>query len=232
VIVDRYDAASILFADMAGFTARASDTKPDDLVHFLNRVFTDFGRLVESHGLKKIKTTGDSFMVVSCVPAARHAGCALVRAGGGSGGGQHEAAGIEDHHRALDNVTVVVGHAARTGTAGEQRRELRTVHHDRYGDDERPACGSGADGRHDFVNRRDVGDGRTDNDGRGIAGAAEADLQAALAAGDAVRVGTAGAAMRALCAVRNNGAAACLAGKLVGIQPQPGQLLPMARPVI
>jgi adenylate cyclase len=71
VIADRYDAASILFADMAGFTARASDTSPDDLVLFLNRAFTDFDRLVESHGLEKIKTTGDSYMVVSGVPAPR-----------------------------------------------------------------------------------------------------------------------------------------------------------------
>jgi len=71
VIADRYDAASILFADMAGFTARASDTSPDDLVLFLNRVFTDFDRIVESHGLEKVKTTGDSYMVVSGVPAPR-----------------------------------------------------------------------------------------------------------------------------------------------------------------
>lgn len=71
VIADRYDAASILFADMAGFTARASDTSPDDLVLFLNRAFTDFDKLVESHGLEKVKTTGDSYMVVSGVPALR-----------------------------------------------------------------------------------------------------------------------------------------------------------------
>jgi adenylate cyclase len=71
VIADRYEEASILFADMAGFTARTSDTSPDDLVQFLNRVFTDFDRLVESHGLEKIKTTGDSYLVVSGVPTAR-----------------------------------------------------------------------------------------------------------------------------------------------------------------
>jgi adenylate cyclase len=71
VIVDSYDAASILFADMAGFTARTSDTAPDKLVQFLNRVFTDFDLIVESHGLEKIKTTGDSYMVVSGVPAPR-----------------------------------------------------------------------------------------------------------------------------------------------------------------
>ena len=38
VIADRHDEASVLFADMAGFTAQASDTAPDDLVQFLNRV--------------------------------------------------------------------------------------------------------------------------------------------------------------------------------------------------
>jgi adenylate cyclase len=71
VIADKYDEASIMFADMAGFTARASDTPADDLVQFLNRVFTDFDRLVESHGLEKIKTTGDAYMVVSGVPSPR-----------------------------------------------------------------------------------------------------------------------------------------------------------------
>jgi adenylate cyclase len=71
VIADKYDEASIMFADMAGFTARASDTAPDDLVQFLNRVFTDFDRLVERHGLEKIKTTGDCYMVVSGVPTPR-----------------------------------------------------------------------------------------------------------------------------------------------------------------
>jgi adenylate cyclase len=71
VIADKYDEASILFADMAGFTARTSDTAPDELVRFLNHVFTDFDRLVDYHGLEKIKTTGDSYMIVSGVPTPR-----------------------------------------------------------------------------------------------------------------------------------------------------------------
>jgi adenylate cyclase len=71
VIADRYDEASVLFADMAGFTAQASEVAPDDLVQFLNRVFSDLDRLVERHGLEKIKTTGDAYMVVSGVPIAR-----------------------------------------------------------------------------------------------------------------------------------------------------------------
>lgn len=80
MIADKYDDASILFADMAGFTAGASDTAPVELVGFLNEVFTAFDRLVERHGLEKIKTTGDNYMVVSGVPLARpdHA-AAVVR---------------------------------------------------------------------------------------------------------------------------------------------------------
>lgn len=71
VIADRYEEASVLFADMAGFTALAGETTPDDLVQFLNRVFSDFDRLVDRHELEKIKTTGDAYMVISGVPAAR-----------------------------------------------------------------------------------------------------------------------------------------------------------------
>ncbi len=71
VVADRYDAASVLFADMAGFTARAGRMAPEELVGFLNRVFSEFDRLVERHGLEKIKTTGDAYMVVSGVPEAR-----------------------------------------------------------------------------------------------------------------------------------------------------------------
>jgi adenylate cyclase len=71
VIADSHAEASILFADMAGFTARAADTLPVKLVLFLNDLFTAFDQLVERYGLEKIKTTGDAYMVVSGVPAPR-----------------------------------------------------------------------------------------------------------------------------------------------------------------
>lgn len=70
-IAEAYPEASILFADMAGFTERASDTAPVELVRFLNAVFTRLDAIVESHGLEKIKTTGDAYMVVSGVPERR-----------------------------------------------------------------------------------------------------------------------------------------------------------------
>ncbi|ORA55784.1 adenylate/guanylate cyclase domain-containing protein [Mycolicibacterium chubuense] len=71
VIADKYDDASILFADIAGYTKRASDTSPAELVRFLDRLYTDLDALVDRHGLEKVKTSGDSYMVVSGVPTPR-----------------------------------------------------------------------------------------------------------------------------------------------------------------
>ncbi len=71
VIADKYDDASILFADIAGYTKRSSDTSPTDLVQFLDRFYTDLDLLVDRHGLEKVKSSGDSYMVVSGVPKPR-----------------------------------------------------------------------------------------------------------------------------------------------------------------
>jgi adenylate cyclase len=71
IIADKFDDASILFADIAGYTKRASDTSPSDLVRFLDRLYTDLDALVDRHGLEKVKTSGDSYMVVSGVPQPR-----------------------------------------------------------------------------------------------------------------------------------------------------------------
>ena len=71
IIADKYDAASVLFADIAGFTERASDMEPDQLILFLDKLYGDFDALVDKHGLEKIKVSGDSYMVVSGVPQPR-----------------------------------------------------------------------------------------------------------------------------------------------------------------
>ncbi len=72
VIADKYDEASVLFADIAGFTEKASEAPPDKLIRFLDRLYSDFDALVDKHGLEKIKVSGDSYMVVSGVPWPRH----------------------------------------------------------------------------------------------------------------------------------------------------------------
>jgi adenylate cyclase len=71
VIADKYDDASILFADIAGYTERASDTPPEELVAFLDDLYTSLDALVTRHGLEKVKTSGDAYMVVSGVPLPR-----------------------------------------------------------------------------------------------------------------------------------------------------------------
>jgi adenylate cyclase len=71
LIADKYEEASVLFADIVGFTERASSTAPDDLVRFLDKLYSAFDALVDKHGLEKIKVSGDSYMVVSGVPRQR-----------------------------------------------------------------------------------------------------------------------------------------------------------------
>ena len=70
-IADRFDSCSVMFADMAGFTAWSARVEPEELVEQLNAVFSAFDQLVEKHGLEKIKTIGDAYMAASGVPEPR-----------------------------------------------------------------------------------------------------------------------------------------------------------------
>lgn len=66
--VDDIARASVLFADIAGFTALSKSIAAGDLVAILNDLFSAFDELVERHGLEKIKTIGDAYMVAGGVP--------------------------------------------------------------------------------------------------------------------------------------------------------------------
>lgn len=68
LIVDRFESVTVMFADIAGFTALSSRTSPEALVTMLNELFSMFDTLAEKHGLEKIKTIGDSYMAVAGVP--------------------------------------------------------------------------------------------------------------------------------------------------------------------
>ncbi len=69
VISDRIQEATVLFADIAGFTSFSASLLPDDLVKLLNNLFSRFDQLTERFGLEKIKTIGDSYMVAGGVPS-------------------------------------------------------------------------------------------------------------------------------------------------------------------
>ena len=70
-IADGFQNASILFADIAGFTPVSQDLTPDELVQMLDAIFSRFDELVDQYGLEKIKTIGDEYMVASGIPIPR-----------------------------------------------------------------------------------------------------------------------------------------------------------------
>ena len=71
IIADNFGAASVLFADIVGFTPLSQRKTPDELVEILNRIFSRFDDLAERHGLEKIKTIGDAYMVAAGIPESR-----------------------------------------------------------------------------------------------------------------------------------------------------------------
>jgi adenylate cyclase len=71
LIADSHDAATILFADIVGFTSMAAGITAHQLVARLNSLFLTFDSLVDKHGLEKIKNIGDAYMVASGVPQPR-----------------------------------------------------------------------------------------------------------------------------------------------------------------
>jgi adenylate cyclase len=70
-IADSFPEVTVLFADIAGFTKLAASVTPPQLVHALNDIFSAFDHLAEQHGLEKIKTIGDAYMVVGGLPTPR-----------------------------------------------------------------------------------------------------------------------------------------------------------------
>jgi guanylate cyclase len=70
-IVDRFDDVTVLFADMVGFTERSAAEAPDVTVAVLNEFLSAFDELAQQYGLRPIRTTGDSYLVVGGLPVPR-----------------------------------------------------------------------------------------------------------------------------------------------------------------
>ncbi len=70
-IAESFAEATILFADIVDFTKLSARISPEELVEFLNHVFSAFDTLAETHGMEKIKTIGDAYMVVAGLPEPR-----------------------------------------------------------------------------------------------------------------------------------------------------------------
>lgn len=71
VIADHFESATVMFSDIVGFTALSEKATPSELVSRLGRIFSAFDDLAEKHGLEKIKTIGDAYMVAGGLPELR-----------------------------------------------------------------------------------------------------------------------------------------------------------------
>lgn len=70
VIADRFEDSTLLIADIVGFTQMSSELSAEQIVELLNDLFSSLDVLVERHGLEKVKTIGDAYMVIGGVPLA------------------------------------------------------------------------------------------------------------------------------------------------------------------
>jgi class 3 adenylate cyclase/CheY-like chemotaxis protein len=63
-----FNEVTLLFTDFQDFTSIASDMHPQQLVTELNDIFKNFDSIIEKHGLEKLKTMGDSYIVAGGLP--------------------------------------------------------------------------------------------------------------------------------------------------------------------
>jgi len=82
IIANGHDVVTVMFADICGFTNLSRRKSPGDLVTMLNRIFTTFDNIVEKHGVEKIKTIGDCYMLVGGLPNHRADHARVVAAAG------------------------------------------------------------------------------------------------------------------------------------------------------
>ncbi|WP_204105869.1 MULTISPECIES: adenylate/guanylate cyclase domain-containing protein [Spirulina sp. CCY15215] len=68
LIAEKYENVTILFADLVDFTRFSSQVSPQEVVSFLNDVFSCFDRLSDLYQMEKIKTVGDAYMAVAGLP--------------------------------------------------------------------------------------------------------------------------------------------------------------------
>src|SRR6266404_3833124 len=63
-----FEDVTILFSDFVGFTHATENLAAEDLVNLLHTYFTTFDKIVGRYGLEKLKTIGDSYMLVGGLP--------------------------------------------------------------------------------------------------------------------------------------------------------------------
>ena len=59
-----YSSATILFADIVGFTSKVERIEPGELLLTLDTFFQGFDKIVDKNKIQKVKTIGDAYMCV------------------------------------------------------------------------------------------------------------------------------------------------------------------------
>jgi adenylate cyclase len=70
-IADSHAEATVLLADLVGFTSLSATVDPAQIVQLLNEVFCAFDVLAEKHEVEKIKTIGGSYLAASGISTPR-----------------------------------------------------------------------------------------------------------------------------------------------------------------
>ncbi|MCU0313947.1 MAG: hypothetical protein MUC84_07805 [Solirubrobacteraceae bacterium] len=114
VIADAVPEATVLFADLSGFTALAERHPAAEVVALLDAVFARWDALAAAHGAEKIKTIGDAYMAAAGIPLPRadhaEAVAGLALAMGPELAACAEAAGVPLQVRiGIDSGPVVAG---------------------------------------------------------------------------------------------------------------------------
>uniref|UniRef100_A0A8R1E3H3 Guanylate cyclase n=1 Tax=Caenorhabditis japonica TaxID=281687 RepID=A0A8R1E3H3_CAEJA len=63
-----HDSMTILFTDIVEFTKTCSSLTPLEVIELLQVVYTNFDKVIDEHGVYKVETIGDAYMVVSGAP--------------------------------------------------------------------------------------------------------------------------------------------------------------------
>ena len=113
-IADGHADVTVMFADIVNFTQMSEEMSPNETVHLLNDIFSEFDNLAEKYGVEKIKTVGDAYMA---------AGGLRGRSGIGAGG---DAGGALNYVDAMADISLdMLGFISRYIAPNGQRLSLR-----------------------------------------------------------------------------------------------------------